>query len=124
MAMPEDQAMPWVAPADVAALAATRLLSTQWSGSVVQSVNGPEDLTFPQVAEIVRRVTGWPVTYTRSSDASERAGLRAAGFTQAAIESIVGMCSGLRDAYDPRRDRDLLSTTPTPLEGWVLQHLG
>lgn len=124
MAMPEDQAMPWVAPADVAAVAAGRLLSTEWSGRVVQSVHGPEDLTFPQVAEIVRRVTGWPVTYTRSSDDSEREGLRAGGFSEAAIESIIGMSAGLRGTYDPVRDRDLLSTTPTPLTGWVLQHLG
>jgi uncharacterized protein YbjT (DUF2867 family) len=124
MAMPEDQAMPWVAPADVAAVAVGRLLSREWSGSVVQAVSGPEDLTFPQVAEIVRRVTGWPVTYVRSSDETERAGLRASGFSEAAIESTVGMSAGLRDAVDPVRARDLFSTTPTPLEGWVIQHLG
>lgn len=123
-AIPEDKPMPWVAPTDVAAVAMGRLLSTTWTGRVVQSVSGPEDLTYPQVATIVREATGWPVTYTRDEDADVRRGLVQAGFSHAAVDSIAGMSEGIRNAYDTVRERSLFTTTPTPLDGWVRQHLG
>jgi uncharacterized protein YbjT (DUF2867 family) len=121
--IPEDTAMPWVAPTDVAAVALGRLLSSSWTGHVVQSVSGPEDLTYPQVAAIVREATGWPVTYTCDADADVRAGLAAAGFSPAAVDSIAGMSEGIRHSYDAGRERSILTTTPTPLDGWVRQHL-
>jgi uncharacterized protein YbjT (DUF2867 family) len=123
-AIPEDKAMPWVAPTDVAAVALGRLLSTAWTGSVVQSVSGPADLTYPQVATIVRAATGWPVTYTCDADDDVRRGLEQAGFSQAAVDSIAGMSEGIRDAYDAARERSLFTTTPTTLDGWVREHLG
>ncbi len=122
-AIPEDKPMPWVAPADVAAVALGRLLSTACTGRVVQPVSGPEDLTYPQVATIVREATGWPVSYTRDEDVDVRRGLAQAGFSQAAVDSIAGMSEGIRDAYDAVRARSLFTTTPTPLDGWVRQHL-
>lgn len=123
-AIPEDKLMPWVAPTDVAAVALGRLLSTAWTGRVVQSVSGPEDLTYPQVATMVREATGWAVTYTCDEDADVRRGLAQAGLSQAAVDSIAGMSEGIRDAYDAVAERSLFTTTPTPLDGWVRQHLG
>ncbi len=120
--VPADRAMPWVAPTDVAAVALGRLLSSSWTGRVVQSVSGPEDLTFRQVAAIVREATGWPVTYTCDADADVRAGLAAAGFSRAAVDSIAGMSEGIRDSY-ASTERSIFTTTPTPLDGWVRQHL-
>lgn len=122
--IPWDKPMPWVAPTDVAAVALGRLLSSSWTGRVVQSVSGPEDFTYPQVAAIVRAATGWPVTYTVDDDADVRRGLADAGFSAAAVDSIAGMSEGIRDAYDAFRERSLFTTTPTPLDGWVRQHLG
>ena len=122
--IPCDKPMPWVAPTDVAAVALGRLLSSSWTGRVVQSVSGPEDFTYPQVAAIVRAATGWPVTYTVDDDADVRRGLADAGFSAAAVDSIAGMSEGIRDAYDALRERSLFTTTPTPLDGWVRQHLG
>ena len=121
--MPVDVPMFWVAPADVVTVAAGRLLSTAWSGRVVPLVSGPEDHTFLQVAAIVREVTGWPVTYTRTCDEGEREGLREAGFSEAGVESIVGMSVSLPGSYDAARDRDLFSSTTTPLTDRVRQHL-
>lgn len=121
--IPEQTAMPWVAPTDVAAIALGRLLSTSWAGRVVQSVSGPADLTYPQVAAIVREATGWLVTYTRDEDGDVRRGLAQAGLSPAAVDSIAGMSEGIRAAYDPGRERNLLTTTPTPLDGWVRENL-
>ncbi len=51
--LPLDRPLPWVAPRDIAEVAVTRLLSTQWSGRSVQGVHGPADLTWPRAAEVV-----------------------------------------------------------------------
>lgn len=44
-AMDLDRPMPWVAPADIAAVAAARLLAPTWQGRHVQGVHGPEVLS-------------------------------------------------------------------------------
>ena len=59
-AMELDHSMPWVAPQDIAAVAAARLLSRTWSGRHVRGVFGPEDLSFRRVAEILSEVLGRP----------------------------------------------------------------
>ena len=51
--LPVDQPMAWVAPRDIAEVAVSRLLSTDWSGRQVQAVHGPADLTWSQAADIV-----------------------------------------------------------------------
>ena len=44
--LPVDRPMSWVAPRDIAEVAALRLLSDDWSGHQVQAVHGPEDLSW------------------------------------------------------------------------------
>ncbi|QOC91218.1 NAD(P)H-binding protein [Micromonospora craniellae] len=48
-----DRPLPWVAPQDIAAVAAGRLLSRTWDGRVVQAVHGPEDLSYRDVAAVL-----------------------------------------------------------------------
>lgn len=71
-AMPADRPLPWVAPDDIAGVGVGRLLSTVWSGRVVQAVHGPADLSFAEVATMVSEVTGWDVTFRRSKDGEVR----------------------------------------------------
>ncbi|MFD0442785.1 NAD(P)H-binding protein [Streptomyces indonesiensis] len=56
--LPLDQPMAWVAPRDIAEVAATRLLSPDWSGRCVQAVHGPADLTWREVGDILTAATG------------------------------------------------------------------
>ncbi len=121
--MPLDAPMPWVAPQDIAAVAAARLLSTDWSGREVQAVHGPEDLTWARATEIVGAVTGRPLRAEQISDDAMREGLRGAGMSEKQAESIVGMTAGLRDDFTPEQPRDVVSTTPTTLAAWAAQHL-
>ena len=114
---PLDRPMPWVAPRDVAEVTVARLLATgAWSGRVVQAVHGPEDLTYAQVAEIVG------VRAERIPDDAMREALRGAGLHDAAVEGIVGMSIGLRDATF-EDERSVLTTTPTTLGAWAAEHL-
>lgn len=121
--MPLDQPMPWVDPRDVGDVAAARLLSTAWSGRVVQAVHGPADLDYRQVAEILTDALGRQLDAVRVSDDDVREALRGVGMTEPQVEAIVGMSAGLRDGFRPENPRTVMTTTPTGLGGWAREHL-
>ncbi|MEU5852626.1 NmrA family NAD(P)-binding protein [Saccharopolyspora shandongensis] len=120
---PLDFSMPWVDPRDIGEVAAARLLSDGWSGRHVQAVHGPEDLTFPRVAEILSHAVGREVRAERISDDEFRASLRSAGLSSGQVEGIVGMSIGLRENFVPEDKRSVLTTTPTALAAWAHAHL-
>ncbi len=121
--LPLDQPMGWVDPRDIGDIAVARLLSTDWSGRIVQAVHGPADLGYGQVAEILTDALGRPVTAVQVSDDDVREVLRGSGLTEQQIEAIVGMSAGLREGFRPENPRTLLTTTPTGLGGWAREHL-
>ncbi|PSK93651.1 uncharacterized protein YbjT (DUF2867 family) [Murinocardiopsis flavida] len=120
---PLDFAMPWVDPRDIGDVAAARLLSDAWTGSGVQAVHGPEDLTFARVAEILGRALGRGVRAERISDAEFRDALRAAGLSSGQVEGVVGMSVGQREGFVPEDPRSVVTTTPTTLAAWAHAHL-
>ncbi|OEV05461.1 NAD(P)H-binding protein [Streptomyces oceani] len=115
-------AMPWVDPRDIGDVVAARLVNEDWHGRIVQAVHGPEDLTFPRVAEILTGALGRAVRPRTVGEEDVRAELRAAGLPDSAVEGIVGMTAGQRDLVVEQR-RDVLTTTPTHLAGWAYTHL-
>ncbi|PJJ73326.1 uncharacterized protein YbjT (DUF2867 family) [Diaminobutyricimonas aerilata] len=122
--MPTDLALPWVAPGDIAAVAAARLLSTAWTGRHTQGVYGPADLSFGDVARIVGRVLGREIRAEQVSDEQTAEQLRSFGMTEKQIDGIIGMSRGFRNPdYRPEDARDLRSTTPTTLAAWAQEHL-
>jgi uncharacterized protein YbjT (DUF2867 family) len=121
--MPADRPMPWVDPRDVGEVAAARLLSEAWSGTEVQAVHGPRDLTWAEVAEIVGLVTGQKISLDVVPDETVAAGLRQAGLSDAAIGGLVGMTAGLRDDFTPEQPRTAATTTPSTLASWVASTL-
>lgn len=120
---PLDSAIPWVDPRDIGDVAAVRLLAGNWSGSVVQAVHGPKDLSFSQVAKVLGRALGRPVRAERVSDDQVRAALRSAGSSQGQVEGVVGMAAGMRENFVPEQERGVLTTTPTTLAAWAHAHL-
>ena len=114
--------MPWVDPRDIGDVVAARLLSDGWRGRVVQAVHGPEDLSFTRVTEILTGALGRTVRLETVGDDDVRAALRSAGLPPGAVEGIVGMTAGSR-SVTPEQPRDLLTTTPTALEGWAYARL-
>jgi uncharacterized protein YbjT (DUF2867 family) len=117
--LPLDQPLPWVAPRDIAEVAVTRLLSTEWSGRCVQAVHGPAHLTWPAAAEIVSAATAHPLRVERVTDDAMRDILRGAGMTDGLVEAVIGMSTGLRDDFVPEQSRSLHTTTPTTLASWA-----
>jgi uncharacterized protein YbjT (DUF2867 family) len=120
---PLDEAMPWVDPRDIAAVATTRLLANDWTGQQIQAVHGPADLTWPEVAEALSIATGVQIKAHHITDDEQRTALRAAGLTDVAIEGIIGMSTGQRDGFTPAQPRTPLTTTPTTLPSWAITHL-
>lgn len=121
--LPLDAPMAWVAPRDIAEVAALTLLNREWSGHRVQAVHGPEDLSWSQVAEILTQELGRDVTVERIADESMKDGLLAVGMPEAMADAVLGMSTGLRDGFVPEQERSVVTTTPTGLRGWVREEL-
>ncbi|MCH1866376.1 NAD(P)H-binding protein [Nocardioides sp. CFH 31398] len=121
--LPTDHRMPWVAPADVARVAAGWLLRDDWAGRHVRGVHGPVDLSWDDVLADVAAVTGHSVVARRVSDEGVRSGLAAAGLTPARVEAVVGMSAGLRDGFVAEQTRGVTTTTATTLASWAYDEL-
>lgn len=118
-----SEPMPWVAPVDIASVAAGRLLGPDWGGRHVQAVHGPADLTWPEAAESVSWAVGRKVEAEQLDDDALRGQLRQAGMGDVAVEGIVGMSVGKREGFTPEQPRSVESTTPTTLAAWCADHL-
>lgn len=121
--LPVDARMAWVAPRDIAEVAALTLLNQEWSGRRVQAVHGPEDLSWAQVAAILTEESGWEVEVSRVGDEEMLGALRGAGMPEAMADAVLGMSTGLRDGFVPEQERTAMTTTPTGLRGWVREEL-
>lgn len=121
--LPTDAPMAWVAPADIAAVAAGLLLNPDWRGRRVQAVHGPADLTWEQVAAVLTTVTGREVRAARIADDVMRDRLASTGVPDGMVEAILGMSTGLRDGFVPEQPRDATTTTPTTLGAWAWAEL-
>lgn len=121
--LPLDAPMSWVAPRDIAEVAALTLLNGGWSGRRVQAVHGPEDLTWSQVAKILTEEVGREVHVERIADEQMRGHYLHAGMPPAMADSVLGMSTGLRDGFVPEQDRSIITTTPTGLRSWIHEEL-
>lgn len=120
--MEVDAPMSWVAPRDIAEVAALALLDTSWHGRRVRAVHGPEDLTWNKVAGILSDQVGHVVRAERIGDAQMRRRHLAAGMPPAMADAVMGMSVGLRDGFRPEQVRTL-ATTPTTLAAWIREEL-
>ncbi|MBE1537917.1 NAD(P)H-binding protein [Actinomadura algeriensis] len=121
--LPLDAPMSWVAPRDIAEVAALTLLNRDWSGRRVQAVHGPEDLSWTQVAEILTEELGWEVRVARIADQQMREQYMHVGMPPAMADAMLGMSTGLRDGFTPEQARSTVTTTPARLRGWIREEL-
>jgi uncharacterized protein YbjT (DUF2867 family) len=121
--LPPDQSLGWVAPRDIAEVAALRLLNTRWHGRRVQAVHGPQDLSWNEVADILTNQVGRRVRVERISDNEMREQYLAAGMPAKMADGVLGMSTGLRDDFHPEQQRTAVSTTPTTLASWINDEL-
>ncbi|MCS3844584.1 NAD(P)H-binding protein [Microbacterium sp. AK031] len=121
--LPIDAPMAWVAPRDIAEVAALTLLNREWAGHRVQAVHGPEDLSWSQVAGILTQELGRDVTVERIADEEMLQQYVDAGMPAAMADAVLGMSTGLRDDFTPEQERSVVTTTPTTLRAWVREEL-
>lgn len=121
--LPIELPMAWVAPRDIAEVAAGILLNLDWAGKRIRAVHGPEDLSWDDVAKILTEVTGRPVEAVRIADEEMAATLRTVGLSPEEIDAILGMSTGMRDGFVPEQSRTVATTTPTTLRAWAQDHL-
>lgn len=121
--LPLDAPMSWVAPRDIAEVAALTLLNPGWRGRRVQAVHGPEDLSWAQVARILTEELGREVRAERITDEQMRDQYLGAGMPPAWADALLGMSTGLRDDFVPEQARSIVTTTPTRLRSWVREEL-
>ena len=117
--LPTDHPMPWVAPVDIAHVAASWLLRDGWSGRHVGAVHGPRDLSWDDALAAVAAATGHRVRARRVADDEMRAALLGAGLGSKQVDAVLGMSTGLRDGFVAEQPRDATTTTPTTLGSWA-----
>jgi uncharacterized protein YbjT (DUF2867 family) len=121
---PLDLRLSWVAPQDVAAVAAVRLLSKSWKGRTTQGVHGPEDLTFVEAAAEIGTALGIDVQAQYMSHDVAAEGMRAAGSSDERVDALIGMSRGFSNrSFVPENPRSALTTTPTRLASWAATSL-
>ncbi len=121
--LPLDQPLSWVAPRDIAEVAALTLLNPHWHGHRTLAVHGPEDLSWQQVAKILTDQVGHPVRVEQLSDAAMREQYLSAGMPPKMADAVMGMSTGMRDDFHPEQSRTLATTTPTTLISWIHDEL-
>ncbi|GEK22616.1 NAD(P)H-binding protein [Cellulomonas xylanilytica] len=120
---PVDRPLAWVAPLDIATVAATRLLATDWHGVQTLGVHGPQDLSFAQVADILTDALGRKVAAQQVSEQDQAQALAGFGMTPAQVDAILGMTRGFDDGFEPEDPRSIATTTPTTLGAWAFENL-
>jgi uncharacterized protein YbjT (DUF2867 family) len=121
--MPVDYAQPWLDPRDIGEIAASRLLSQDWSGRLVQAVHGPEDLTLSQVAAIISEAVGRQVRAETMPYEELLSSLRAAGLGDKQVEGFAGMSTVTHPDFVAEDKRSIMTTTPTTLAAWAHAYL-
>lgn len=121
--LPLDLPLSWVAPRDIAEVAALALLGPLRRGRRVQAVHGPRDLSWNEVARILTRELGHRVQAERISDEQMRETYLEAGMPPAMADAVLGMSTGLREGFRPEQPRTLVTTTPTTLAAWIREEL-
>ncbi|WP_422116181.1 NAD(P)H-binding protein [Brachybacterium sp. UNK5269] len=121
--LPPDAPMAWVAPRDIAEVAATTVLNPDWSGRRVQGVHGPADLSWAEVSSVLTAELGREVHVEQIGDEQMREQMLAAGMPEPMAAAMLGMSTGLRDGFVPEQARSVFSTTPTTLRSWVQEVL-
>ncbi|GGF02634.1 hypothetical protein [Mycetocola zhadangensis] len=121
--LPLDLPMSWVAPRDIAEVAALNLLNRGWTGRRVQAVHGPEDLSWSSVAATLTHELGREVQVERIPDDQMYRQYLSAGMPPTLADAVLGMSTGLRDDFAPEQARSVVTTTPTSLRAWVRDEL-
>lgn len=113
-----DLKLPACATRDIAAVAASLLLDSSWTGQESVPVLGPEDLSFNDMAHIISDVLGKPVRYQQVPEETFKANLLGFGMSDAMAQGMLDMMIAKDRGLDRAVVRTAQSTTSTTFRQW------
>lgn len=117
--LPGDYPIPMVATQDIATIAAQWLMQRDWSGQQGIAVQGVEDLSMDQSAEIFSDVLGKPVQFQQVSPDVYYESMLKYGASPAFAQSLVNLFAEVADGLYQAEPRMAETTTPTTLQQWI-----
>jgi uncharacterized protein YbjT (DUF2867 family) len=109
------QRYPMLATRDIGRVAATRLVSQEWTGHVVQELHGPVDMNFKEVAAILGDVLGRKIVYVKCDPQEARDGMIANGMSEAVADMMLEMYDAIETGkmrmLQPRSEETTTTTT-------------
>jgi uncharacterized protein YbjT (DUF2867 family) len=114
-------AIPMIATADIARVAAEALLQRGFQGQSVQELLGPRDLSLQEATTILGRAIGKPdLKYVQFSYEDTQKALVGMGFSADMARLFIEMSRGSnKGLMKPTQGRTAKTTTPTPFEEFV-----
>lgn len=116
-----DGAEPFIDVDDIAAVAATTLVSDDYIGETIE-LSGPRALTFDEAATVLQRISGTPITFVDEDDVAHIERLQAAGTPEGYIQWRMAMLGGIRsgsDAYVSSGTQRVLGRPATSFDEWA-----
>ena len=114
-----DRALPVVATADLAALAADLLVDRSWTGVDRVPASSPDELTAAEVATIVGDAVGREVSYRQIPTADYGELLRSFGLSDAWADGIVEMANAQNAGFYDAEIDSARGRCPTTLAEWA-----
>ncbi|MFF2043060.1 NAD(P)H-binding protein [Kitasatospora sp. NPDC058170] len=118
-----DRRAPFVAVADIAAVAAGLLLDRSWTGTDSVPVLGPQDLSPNDLARIMTEQLGRPVRYEYQPLDEMHRTLVGYGLNEAFVRGIVDMKRAKDQGLDAGVARTPETASPTGFEQWCARTL-
>jgi len=120
-AQPGEALIPWIAAKDIGRYAAERLHARDFSGSSVQELLGPRDISMKEVASIVGKAIGKPsLGYMQVPFIMLEPALTQMGLPKSTAALMIEMWKGMNAGLvAPQGVRSPKNTTPTALESFV-----
>jgi len=112
-----DRKFPMIATGDVAAVAAAKLDSLNWTGKTVLPLLGPKDYDMMEVTKVLANaINRIDLFYTQFSYEQAKQSMKQIGFSDSVADSYIEMIDAINCGLFNLETRDLESTTPTTVE--------
>jgi uncharacterized protein YbjT (DUF2867 family) len=109
---------PLVATSDIAAVAATFLMDTTWTGQADVPVLGPEDISPNEMAEVLTDALGKPVRFEQTPIAAYKSRMVSRGMSDAFAQGLANMMTAKDEGMDNSASRAAAAYTPTTFRQW------
>ena len=116
--LPGDTRLAMIATADIAKVAAERLLDTSWTGCSVLELVGPKEVTFEQAAKTIGQAVGKEVKHVQVSEDQSRQAMEAMGMSTG-VANMMNEMHGAIATGKVAPERPNPKVAPTTIEAFA-----